>query len=316
MQKDILNNLQVMQSQFSGHDQEWVRHKNETEFSFDVAHTSPIREMYSEGRSLSRYLSGSLDTQYVNKSMLLNEYIARVKESIPNESDYLKILTVARADYETNYPNNHTVRYMIELYEEQWEKIPMIRHLLKQLAEEPAHQSLVTADPIQVITQWVYSWEQNVQLHERGDENGLRAQLVQGLRNAGFASVSEGFNYQGRADILIPRPPKLGGNAAGNIFVAECKIWDGQAAFLSAILQLCRYLTRHDDQAALIIFVRNEDFARVCDFAHAGLKLSPAVSEFHGSGSIYTLKLKLAQDNGATVPATLILCNLAVNRFK
>lgn len=316
MQQNILNHLQVMKSKFSSHDQEWVRYKNESEFSFDVAHTSPIRELYSEGRSLSMYLSGRLETQYVNTSMLLNEYIEQVREAIPNESDYLKIGADARSDYEANYPNNYTVRYMIELYEEQWKKIPMVRHLLDQLAELPSYQSLVTADPIQVITQWIYNWEQNIQLHQREDENGLRAQLALGLRNAGFASVSEGYNYQGRADILIQRPPKRGGNTAGNELVVECKIWSGQAAFVAAVSQICRYLTRHDDQAALIIFVRNEDFARVCDSAYAGLKISSAASDLEGSGAFYKLKLTPAQDSGATVDTTVILCNLVVNRYQ
>ncbi|UVM55428.1 hypothetical protein LOY37_24355 [Pseudomonas sp. B21-012] len=316
MQQDILNHLQVMKSKFSSYDQEWVRYKNEPEFYSDVAHGSPIRELYSEGRSLSTYLSGRLETQYVNASMLLNEYIEQVRKAIPNDSDYLKIGADARADYEANYPGNYTVRYMIELYEEQWEKIPMVRHLLDQLADTSSHQALVTADPIQVMTQWIYDWEQNIQLHQREDENGLRAQLALGLRNAGFASVSEGFNYQGRADILIPRPPKRGGNAAGNELVVECKIWSGQMAFVAAVSQLCKYLTRHDDQAALIIFVRNEDFARVCDFAYAGLKISSAASDLEGSGALYKLKLKPAQDSRSTVDTTVILCNLVVNRYQ
>ncbi|MFU6873421.1 hypothetical protein ACM769_00385 [Pseudomonas aeruginosa] len=316
MQQDILNHLQVMKSKFSSYDQDWVRYKNEPEFHSDVAHGSPIRELYFEGRSLSTYLSGRLETRYVNASMLLNEYIEQVRKAIPNDSDYLKIGADARADYEANYPGNYTVRYMIELYEEQWEKIPMVRHLLDQLADTPSHQALVTADPIQVMTQWIYDWEQNIQLHQREDENGLRAQLALGLRNAGFASVSEGFNYQGRADILIPRPPKRGGNAAGNELVVECKIWSGQMAFVAAVSQLCKYLTRHDDQAALIIFVRNEDFARVCDFAYAGLKISSAASDLEGSGALYKLKLKPAQDSTSTVDTTVILCNLVVNRYQ
>lgn len=316
MEQDILNHLQVMKSKFSSHDQEWVRYKNEPEFHLNVAHASPIRALYSEGRSLSMYLSGRLETQYVDTSMLLSEYIEQVMEAIPNESDYLKIGTDARADYEANYSSNYTVRYMIELYEEQWEKISMVRHLLGQLADLASHQSLVAADPIQVMTQWIYDWEQNIQLHQREDENGLRAQLALGLRKSGFASVSEGFNYQGRADILIPRPPKRGGNAAGNELVVECKIWSGQMAFFAAISQLCRYLTRHDDKAALIIFVRNEDFAGVCDYAFAGLKMSSAASDLKGTGAFYKLKLKPAQDSGATVDTAVILCNLVVTRYQ
>lgn len=316
MQEHILNNLQILKSQFSSHDQDWVQYKNESEFSLDVAHTSPIRELYSEGRSLSMYLSGRLDTQYVNSSMLINEYVKQVKDAIPSESDYLKIGVAARADHKANYPNNYTVQYMINLYEEQWKKISTIQHLLDQLTDLPSHQSLVTADPIQVLIQWIHNWEQNIQLHQREDENGLRAQLALGLRNAGFASVSEGFNYQGRSDILITRPPKRGGNEAGNELVVECKIWNGQAAFVMAVTQLCRYLTRHDDQAALIIFVRNEDFARVCDYALAGLTISSAASDVQGSGAYYKLKLTPAQDSEATVQTTVILCNLVIDRYQ
>lgn len=73
-------------------------------------------------------------------------------------------------------------------------------------------------------------------------------------------ATGETFNYAGRTDILI----RLDGR---NIFVAECKFWDGEKALLEAIDQLLSYLTWRDTKAALVIFNRNKNLSAVIDSA-------------------------------------------------
>lgn len=69
-------------------------------------------------------------------------------------------------------------------------------------------------------------------------------------------ATGETFNGEGKSDIII----KHGG---ANIFIAECKIWDGPTAFGAAIDQLQRYVTWRDTKTALVVFNRNRGFSDV-----------------------------------------------------
>ncbi len=48
-----------------------------------------------------------------------------------------------------------------------------------------------------------------------------------------------------------------------NIFIAECKFWDGPQSATDAVDQLLTYLTWRDTKAALILFNRNKDLTNV-----------------------------------------------------
>lgn len=67
---------------------------------------------------------------------------------------------------------------------------------------------------------------------------------------------AEVFNYRGKTDILIKH-----GDA--NLFIAECKYWNGGKKFREAIDQLVRYITWRDTKTAIILFSKNRDFTRV-----------------------------------------------------
>jgi len=88
------------------------------------------------------------------------------------------------------------------------------------------------------------------------DEETLRDMLLVPL-NAHFGQATgEAFNFSGKTDILIR-------HEGGNIFVTECKIWNGDKHFLATIDQLLGYLTWRDTKSALIIFNRNVGFSDV-----------------------------------------------------
>lgn len=70
------------------------------------------------------------------------------------------------------------------------------------------------------------------------------------------AATGETFNKSGKTDILIR-------HEGSNVFIAECKFWKGEKAFLETITQLFRYLTWRDSKAAVILFVQNRDFTSV-----------------------------------------------------
>lgn len=71
-------------------------------------------------------------------------------------------------------------------------------------------------------------------------------------------ATGETFNFEGKTDILI----RVNGK---NIFIAECKFWDGPESFLKALNQLLGYATWRDTKTALLIFNRNKAFSSVLD---------------------------------------------------
>jgi hypothetical protein len=69
-------------------------------------------------------------------------------------------------------------------------------------------------------------------------------------------ATGETFNFEGKTDILIRARGK-------NIFIAECKFWDGPKVFNEAIDQLLGYTTWHDTKTALLVFNRGRALSGV-----------------------------------------------------
>ncbi len=69
-------------------------------------------------------------------------------------------------------------------------------------------------------------------------------------------ATGETFNESGKTDILIREEDK-------NIFIAECKFWEGQESFLKALSQLLGYTSWRDTKIALLIFNRNKNLSDV-----------------------------------------------------
>lgn len=309
--EEILRNLQILCNQFISHDDNWVYLKNQSEFVFDVDHSSPIRKLYEEGRGCTYYLKGSLDTSYVNKSVLIDEYVANVKAAIPPEHDYNAIGQAAQQDYEKNYRTNYTVQYMLRQYWDQWETIKRVEQFLEVLIASSVYQPLVSSTPMQVIQQYVKHWEKNAQLHKGLDENSLRSQLVLALQNAGFDASAETHAYQGHADILVNKQSLRGMINKGFLLVAECKIWRGSAALSDALSQLCQYVTPYDNHAALIVFVTDGFFVDICRKAVQCLVEHPSRRRHSVVSADYIEYFLIPVQNQASeIPATLLLCNL------
>jgi len=80
-------------------------------------------------------------------------------------------------------------------------------------------------------------------------------------------ATGETFNYDGKTDILIREDGK-------NIFIAECKIWQGSKVLTQTIDQLLGYTSWRDTKTAILIFNRNKKFTDV-------LKVIPEVVRTH-----------------------------------
>jgi hypothetical protein len=86
------------------------------------------------------------------------------------------------------------------------------------------------------------------------DEEGIRNYFLPHLNSISqsHSAMGETFNKKGHTDILIQD------NNGYNVFIAECKLWKGQAYLHDAIDQLLvRYVSWRDEKTALLVFNKN-----------------------------------------------------------
>lgn len=108
-----------------------------------------------------------------------------------------------------------------------------------------------------VITNMVAVMERSPAAFHTMREEDLRQHfLVQLNGQYEGQATGETFNFEGKTDILI----RAGGK---NIFIAECKFWDGPRVFNEAIDQLLGYTTWHDTKTALLVFNRDRGLSGV-----------------------------------------------------
>ncbi len=122
---------------------------------------------------------------------------------------------------------------------------------------EPTLASSEFTHILGVVSNMVLVMERSPKTFVNMDEESIRNHfLVQLNGQYEGQATGETFNNNGKTDILI----RSGGK---NIFVAECKFWDGPGVFKSAVNQLLGYTTWRDGKLALLIFNRNKDFSQV-----------------------------------------------------
>jgi hypothetical protein len=92
----------------------------------------------------------------------------------------------------------------------------------------------------------------------KGEED--RRQFLLATLNTHYhgAATAEAFNVSGKTDILIRWEGR-------NLFIAECKFWEGQKALGEAIDQLFGYAAWRDTKLALIAFVRKKDLTSIIE---------------------------------------------------
>jgi hypothetical protein len=111
-------------------------------------------------------------------------------------------------------------------------------------------------------------------------------------------ATGETFNFQGKTDILI----RVDGR---NVFIAECKFWKGEKAFLGTIDQLLSYLSWRDTKAAVLIFNRNAGFTAVLAKIAEVAPKHPHFKRDLGKSGESTFRYIFAQANDANREITL-----------
>jgi hypothetical protein len=108
--------------------------------------------------------------------------------------------------------------------------------------------------------------ERSPTVFEKAEEEHIRVHyLVQLNGQYQGKATGETFNNIGKTDILIRHENK-------NVFVAECKFWEGYEGLKKTVDQLLGYTTWRDTKTALIIFSRRQDFTSVISEAQRAMK--------------------------------------------
>jgi len=138
---------------------------------------------------------------------------------------------------------------------------------------EPAVAEAFYEHIIQVVTAMARGMERNPGDYANWQEEQLRdALLVMLNTHYEGQATGETFNKSGKTDIIIRIEDS-------NVFVAECKWWDGASRFASsnsaepsALDQLLGYATWRDAKLALTVFVRNKEIDKTIKAACEALE--------------------------------------------
>ncbi len=128
------------------------------------------------------------------------------------------------------------------------------------IADQPSEPTVELAEYdhiLEVISGMVKVMERSPATFAHMGEENIRDILLVNL-NGHYQGQATGetFNLEGKTDILVRAK-----NA--NLFIAECKFWEGPKGYHEAIDQLLGYVTWRDTKTAIIIFNRRKNFGAV-----------------------------------------------------
>jgi hypothetical protein len=136
----------------------------------------------------------------------------------------------------------------------------------KPVAMEPYIEEAIYNEVLNMLASMSLLIERNRKTFAHIDEPTLRDHFLLQL-NGQFEGKATGetFNGEGKTDILLREQDK-------NLFIAECKFWDGPQSLLEAIDQLFGYATWRDSKAAILVFSRRREFSRTVEEAGKALR--------------------------------------------
>jgi hypothetical protein len=100
-------------------------------------------------------------------------------------------------------------------------------------------------------------------------------------------ATGETFNYEGKTDILI----RVEGR---NIFIAECKFWDGPKMLTATLDQILSYTSWRDTKVAVIIFNRRKNLSGVLDAIPKTVEAHPNFKKALGKSGETSFRYRFA----------------------
>lgn len=181
-------------------------------------------------------------------------------------------------------------------------------------AQVVTNTSLQLDDPryfeiIDYIIRLGRDFENYPELNENFNEERYRNYFLPFLNSVspGYSAKGEVFHRKGKTDILV-----WDSNGA-TLFVAECKIWRGEAYLLEGVTQLLtRYVNWRDEKTALIVFNRDvQNFSGVIEAATKALSTHALCSQpgRPRTGVSWSYQFHNPADKARTIRLELILLN-------
>jgi hypothetical protein len=133
---------------------------------------------------------------------------------------------------------------------------PVIKE--KKFSPEPRISKEIYQSILKTIFDLGKNFERYPSSYKDKDEEGLRDLILIFLQTRfdTAAATGESFNKKGKTDILLRYK-------ISNLFIAECKVWNGEEEYLKGVSQLLGYLTWRDSKAAMIVFVDRKNFTSI-----------------------------------------------------
>jgi hypothetical protein len=135
-----------------------------------------------------------------------------------------------------------------------------------QIALEPVISDGEFEHILEVIRATGEAMERSPKTYASMGEEDRRQVLVAAL-NTHYRgqTTAEAFNVNGKTDILVRHPE------GRNLFIGECKFWEGVKGFTETIDQLFGYTGWRDTKLAVVMFVREKDLTSVVEKAREAL---------------------------------------------
>jgi hypothetical protein len=161
---------------------------------------------------------------------------------------------------------------------------------------EPTIDQQVYTEILSVLNDVGRAFERLPSAYLRRGEEDLRDQFLVYLGTNCDSATGETFNRQGKTDILIRHQGK-------NLFIAECKFWGGEKAFLATIDQALSYLTWRDSKAAILSFVKRKNLQPVLEAVAAAAPTHPCFLKERGCNgeSWFNYEFRLPADETRSV---------------
>jgi hypothetical protein len=142
--------------------------------------------------------------------------------------------------------------------------LPQTRADEKPPQLEPTLEERVFEHVLEVIRKQCLHIEQNPRTYVPMGEEDRRNVILSALQTHYDGFTAETDNQGGHTDILARYQGR-------NVFICECKFWDGEQSFKGTIDQLFGYTGWRDTKLAIVMFVRAKGMTAILKKARATL---------------------------------------------
>jgi hypothetical protein len=205
---------------------------------------------------INEYLSWvKRDVEAFNKSLepFIREAIKRREEKLLKDLDVVRKLDIPIKRRE-DLPKTYSIPEI-----RRKPKIEKPRGVEKMFQLEPSLEMKEYENILDILRNMVLVMERSPKAFANMNEEDIRQHFLVQL-NAQYEGMATGesFNYEGKTDILIRYEGK-------NVFIAECKFWEGEKGLSEAIDQLLGYTSWRDTKTAILLFNRRKNFSNVLE---------------------------------------------------